>query len=41
MKMFDIALGSREEVIDTKNFMSIRQQSIDQMGTEKTGSPGY
>ncbi len=41
MKMFDVALGSREEVIHAKNFMSIRQQPVDQMRTEKPGSPGY
>ena len=41
VQMFDVALGSGEEVIHAKNFMSIRQQPVDQMGTEKTGSPGY
>jgi hypothetical protein len=41
MKMFDVALGSGEEVIHAKNFMSIRQQPVDQMRTEKPGSPGY
>ena len=41
MKMIDVALGSREEVINAKNFMSSRQQPVNQMGTEKTGSAGY
>jgi hypothetical protein len=40
-KMLDIALRPREQVIDAKDFMSIRQQPVNQMGTEKTGSPGY
>jgi len=40
MKMLDVALGSREQVIDAKDFMSIRQQPVNQMRTEKTGSPG-
>ena len=41
MKMLEIALGSREQVINAEDFMSIRQQPVDQMRTEKTSSPGY
>jgi hypothetical protein len=41
MKMFDVALGPGEKVIDAKDFMSIRQQPVDQMGAKKAGSPGY
>jgi hypothetical protein len=40
-KMLDVVLGSCEQVIDAKDFMSIRQQPVNQMGTEKTSSPGY
>jgi hypothetical protein len=41
MKMLDVVLGSCEEVIDAKDFVSIREQPVDQMGTEETGPPGY
>jgi hypothetical protein len=41
MKVLDVALGSREEVIDAKDFMSVRQQPVNQVRAKKTGSPGY
>jgi hypothetical protein len=41
MKMLDVALGSREEVVHTKDFMSVRQWTVYQIGTEKPGSPCY
>ena len=41
MKMFDVALGSGEEVIHAKDFMSIRQQAVNKVRAEKPSSPGY
>jgi hypothetical protein len=33
MKMLDIALGAREEVVDTQHLVSLRQQAINQVRT--------
>ena len=37
-KMLNVALGPREKVVDAKDFMSIRQQPVNQMGAKKAGS---
>jgi hypothetical protein len=39
MEVFNIPLCSREKIVSTKNLVAFAQQTINQMRTEKAGSP--
>ena len=40
VKLVDIALGTGKEIVGTKNFVPLLEQSVDQMRTDETGAAG-
>jgi hypothetical protein len=40
VQMLDIALGAGEQIVRANDFVTLLQQSIDQMRSEKSGAPG-
>ena len=40
VKLVDIALGTGKEIVGTKNFVPLLEQSVDQMRTNETGAAG-
>jgi hypothetical protein len=39
-QMLDVAFAAREEIVDADDLMTLLDQSVDQMRTEKSGAAG-
>jgi hypothetical protein len=40
-QMFNVPLAACEEIVDTDDVVTLRNQPVDQMGTEESGAAGY